>query len=303
MFLLTAAILGFIAFRQFQQISEAEIAGAHGVRSAESYGFDLSNSLVPRDELYGTVARRGDTPALSYPATMAGKDAGLSRLQGMYPLVPSDRVIGVVFNGEARAYPVWVLTPHEVCNDTLGGRPIAVTYNPLCDAAAVFDRRVDDQELQFAASGIVYNSNLVMRDSRDSAEQESLWSQLQFRAIAGPAAAARRTLDVLPSTLTSWESWLAAYPLTTIALPDPARKRFYRPNPFHAYFRDNRLFFAVNPQPSERYPLKTPMAIVRDAGVWKPVLADEFDPLKDLGERPVVYAFWFAWSTHHPDQN
>jgi hypothetical protein len=37
-------------------------------------------------------------------------------------------VIGVVVDGEARAYPIDLLSQHEIVNDTIGGHPIAVTW-------------------------------------------------------------------------------------------------------------------------------------------------------------------------------
>ena len=55
-------------------------------------------------------------------------------------------VLGVVVNGEARAYPQQILNVHEVINDTLGGVPIAVTYSPWCASAKVFDRRLEGHE-------------------------------------------------------------------------------------------------------------------------------------------------------------
>jgi hypothetical protein len=39
-----------------------------------------------------------------------------------------ERVMGVVFGGEARAYSVDVLAQREIVNDTVAGQPIAVTY-------------------------------------------------------------------------------------------------------------------------------------------------------------------------------
>lgn len=37
-------------------------------------------------------------------------------------------VIGVVVGGDARAYPTWLLNAHEIVNDRIGGRAIAVTW-------------------------------------------------------------------------------------------------------------------------------------------------------------------------------
>ena len=41
---------------------------------------------------------------------------------------PDELVMGVEFDGDARAYPVGLLARHEIVNDTVGGQPIAVTY-------------------------------------------------------------------------------------------------------------------------------------------------------------------------------
>ena len=41
---------------------------------------------------------------------------------------PDERVIGVVFEGDARAYSIPLLSSYEIINDTVGGRKIAVTW-------------------------------------------------------------------------------------------------------------------------------------------------------------------------------
>ena len=40
----------------------------------------------------------------------------------------SEPVLGVVLNGEARAYSLWHLDAHEIVNDTLAGTAIAATW-------------------------------------------------------------------------------------------------------------------------------------------------------------------------------
>ncbi len=60
-------------------------------------------------------------------------------------------VILMRIGGEARLYPLQVLTWHEIANDTLGGVPIAVTFCPLCNSALAFDRRVPVTPEQLAA--------------------------------------------------------------------------------------------------------------------------------------------------------
>ena len=41
---------------------------------------------------------------------------------------PDELVLGAVHNGEARAYPLFMMTLHHVSNDTLGGEPYLVTF-------------------------------------------------------------------------------------------------------------------------------------------------------------------------------
>ena len=43
-------------------------------------------------------------------------------------LINDDRVFGVSFNGEHRAYPLRILNAHEMANDVVGGVPFALAY-------------------------------------------------------------------------------------------------------------------------------------------------------------------------------
>jgi hypothetical protein len=54
---------------------------------------------------------------------------------------------------------VRILIWHEIVNDTIGGRPVAITYCPLCNSALAFDRRLDERQLTFGTSGKLYLSD------------------------------------------------------------------------------------------------------------------------------------------------
>ena len=43
-------------------------------------------------------------------------------------IFPRDAVIGVHHKGEAKAYPISIMGIHELGNDTIGGKPIAVSW-------------------------------------------------------------------------------------------------------------------------------------------------------------------------------
>ncbi len=43
-------------------------------------------------------------------------------------MLPTEVVIGLNVGGETKAYPVNVLSQHEIVNDVVGGTPVAVTF-------------------------------------------------------------------------------------------------------------------------------------------------------------------------------
>ncbi len=318
-------VLGIVVWHLTALLANPGKRGIGDGQNVESYRFDLTACSVPRETLVAGAPTRDYLPALDNPATIAAAEIDeRRRLASVRILHDGERVIGVLFNGEARAYPLWLLTWHEVCNDTVGGVPIAVTYSPLCDSSAVFDRRVAGEALTFGFSGLLYNSNLVMYDRRggaadqagatesadDRTEGESLWSQLLFRAIAGPAAAAGHELTVLPAAVMPWSEWRARYPGTRVILPDPNRKKLYRQDAYTSYFARPPLKFPVSPLPPAGRALKSPMVatlLSREPAApapgmpsWQVQPAAEYSLPADWSAQPRVYAFWFAWYAMHP---
>ncbi len=233
-------------------------------KEPQTYGFDLSNALI--DQAYlTTVGRPKDgIPALTDPPmfTAADADAINENQRGKY-LVSGDRVIGVSMGDEARAYPLRVISWHEVINDTIAGIPVAVTYSPTCDSVVVFDRRVDGETLEFGVSGLVYNSNLLMFDRRGDVG-ESLWSQLHMRAVAGPAATRGDRLTQIPAQVVRWDHWREAHPGTLVVEPQSKFGKRYKKEPFQSYFGSSGLKFPVSPLPSsEELPLKSRVLAVK----------------------------------------
>ena len=72
---------------------------------------------------------------LNYPQFI-GKEEGLKSF------FPKEPVISVEINGVAKAYPLNMLSIHEIANDTLAGVPILSTFCPLCNSGIVYDRRL-----------------------------------------------------------------------------------------------------------------------------------------------------------------
>ncbi|MFB6219455.1 MAG: DUF3179 domain-containing protein [Halobacteriaceae archaeon] len=125
---------------------------------------------------------------------------------------PEDEVV-VVEGDPPRAYPVRVLSYHEIANDTVDGRPIAVTWCPICWSAVVYDRTVEGRVLSFGVSGKLADDALVMYDR----ETETEWKQPTGEAIAGPLAGAR--LDALPSPVVTYGQFAYDYPDGVVLQP------------------------------------------------------------------------------------
>jgi hypothetical protein len=139
-------------------------------------------------------------------------------------LTDRDVVIGVVREGEARAYPLRILAGHEIVNDSFHG-PLLVTYCPVCASSMVAVREAGGNETVFGVSGLLWKLNLVMYDQAT----RSLWSQAAVTAIWGDRTGDR--LEIVPSTLTKWGPWREEYPETTVLLPPPLSKPLYYGQP------------------------------------------------------------------------
>ncbi|MCH8229720.1 MAG: DUF3179 domain-containing protein [Chloroflexi bacterium] len=121
---------------------------------------------------------------------------------------PREPVISVVVNGEAKAYPLAILMWHEIVNDAIGGKPVTVTFCPLCNAGITFERVVEGRELTFGTSGMLRNSDLVMWDR----QTQSWWQQFTGEALVGDFAATDAVLTFVPSQIIAWETFADAYP-------------------------------------------------------------------------------------------
>lgn len=295
-----------------------------GVLAEAPAGFNLSPSLIPRGEIRSGGPGKDGIPALEDPVLVQPAEADY--------LTHDDLVIGLDVEGVSRAYPLRILVWHEIANDVVGGRAVAVTYCPLCQSALVFDRKVGGEKRTFGVSGKLYNSNVLMYDRQAHASQESLWSQGEMRAVTGPAARQGLTLKLLPAELTGWGDWLTRHPETTVLSVDTGHERPYRNTAYASYFATDQLMFPVNTR------TKAPKGVgnkdlfalvyaesasrayaVRDVKAAGGALVDQLGDrhlrlvyvadgnsvrieTTDDGPMPAVaYMFWFALSALQPD--
>ncbi|MEA1887151.1 MAG: DUF3179 domain-containing protein [Bacteroidota bacterium] len=229
---------------------------------------DKSNRIVPLEE-FTTLLRPDEIPPIDKPEFWDTRKASEMFFK-------HEPVIVIETGKEAKAYPLSIMTYHEIINDTIGGMPVSVTYCPLCNSAIVFDRRLQfkgkEWLLDFGVSGMLRNSDLVMWDR----QTESWWQQFTGESLVGELAGAQ--LTQVPSMLISLEEFIESYPDGLILSTNTGHNARYGTNPYTGY---------------------------DDPGNTQPRLySGEVDQRLPAMERVIdihVNHFAFAWFAFHPD--
>jgi len=277
-------------------------------------GFDLSQHTIPLDEIRQGGPPKDGIPAILTPTFVEAREATFLQAQ--------DRVLGFTRGGEAKAYPINILNWHEVVNDTINGQPVVITYCPLCGSGIGFHRQVKGKTYTFGVSGLLYQSDMLMYDH----QTESLWSQLEMTAVAGPLTGAVLSHVFLEHT--TWEAWRQDHPTTKVLSTQTGHRRDYSRDPYLGYAGRMDLMFPVNHENNLHHPKEWVVGVEVD-GVAKAypfveldktsgqirdqvkgsTIFIEFDPqarsavVFDRHHQPIpsVMAYWFAWYAFHSD--
>jgi hypothetical protein len=196
-----------------------------------------------------------------------------------------DPVLVVTSGAETRAYPLAIMTFHEIVNDVVGGEPLVVTYCPLCNSGLVFERTVDGEILDFGTSGRLYNSNLVMYDR----STRSLWSQFTGEAIVGEHLGT--TLERVPMQIVSFSELAARRSEAQVLSRDTGHSRPYGDNPYVGYDSAESPFLFDGPTGGPLPPMTRVVATGGDgdpvAFPWE-ILTAERVVEASVGGEPVV---------------
>ncbi len=247
----------------FQSESTPEITIANSIEPVaidfESTEFTIMETngikhLIPLDKIKGGGPPMDGIPSIDNPV--------FADLQGSYFMSDSDTVIGLEINGEAKAYPLFILVWHEIVNDNVGGTPVAVTYCPLCYTNQVFERVIDGQEVEFGTSGKLYNSNLLMYDRLT----ESYWSQALGIAVKGELSGYK--LNLIPFDVITWGDWKTLHPDTMVLTTDTGHIRSYATDPYGNYYTEPRILFPVEHSDDRMHPKEIILGFNQD-GIYK----------------------------------
>ncbi len=276
-------------------------------------GFTLNNLLIPADEIHSGGPPKDGIPSIDRPQFMAARFAKF--------IGEEEYVLGVHLNGVAKAYPIKIMDRHEVVNDRFDTTGVAVTYCPLCGSGIAFKADFNGQAVEFGVSGLLYNSDVLLYDR----QTESLWSQIESQAIAGPSSGQK--LEIIPTSFMTWQQWKERFPNTIILTTDTGFPVDYNKKAYMGYEASSQIFFPVANK-SNRLKKKARVLGLEVNGKYKAyplaTLAKKILPYKDEfegktiwvqyeadtrsayltdengAEIPTVSLYWFAWYAFHP---
>jgi hypothetical protein len=156
----------------------------------------------------------------------------------------NELVAGVKLGDDIRAYPHRILNWHEVVNTqhSIDGliEPATLSYCPLTGSAMLWESFAEPLDKTFGTSGLLYNSNLIMYDR----ETLSFWSQMLEQSVNGSEIL--RIPDRLQIVETTWGTWKAMYPQTSILSANTGFSRDYDAYPYGTYRTDSSLLYPAN---------------------------------------------------------
>lgn len=277
-------------------------------------GFDLSRHNIPVEEILSGGPSKDGIPALLHPKFVSMGEARF--------LKDDDRVLAIVEGKEAKAYPVRILNWHEVVNDEINGRPIMISYCPLCGTGMAFDPVINGKPFTFGVSGLLYNSDVLMYDH----QTESLWSQIKQEAVTGSMMGTPlRSIFMIHTT---WLEWKKEHPETLVLSTDTGYNRDYGQDPYSGYAQSARLYFSVRNENKEYHPKEWVIGITlngkskaypfselaKQSKVFNDSINGEEIQVRYNDESktafitdskgkplPSIVGFWFAWYAFHPE--
>jgi uncharacterized protein DUF3179 len=196
--ILSLALFIFAACNSSQEIVEPQ-----DIKTASNNIFSsctVTNGWsIPTNDVLGNTSINRGVPEINNPQ--------FSSIEEMDNLLLDNELVVIAKVGDAvKIYPQRILDYHEVVNDWLDGTPIALTFCPLSATAMCWERTIDNEVVEFAASGLLFNANLITYDNKTS----SRWSQILGQSVNGSEICQK--LDFITVLDTNWGMASALFP-------------------------------------------------------------------------------------------
>lgn len=150
-------------------------------------------------------------------------------------------VLGIKVGNTVKAYPNVILYYHEIVNDIVGGKPLAITYCPLTGSGIAWNRTLNGTVTTFGVSGLIHKNNLIPYDR----ETNSLWSQMRNQSIHGELKGNQAERVQLIEM--DWKTWKESYPNSKILNTNTGFNRNYEKYLYGDDYpeNNNRILFPV----------------------------------------------------------
>lgn len=203
-------------------------SGNGGSGSGPSSGW-----LIPQDEVFDGGPGKDGIPALENPESLL--------ISNISYLSDDDLVIGFEHNNEYKAYPHAILDWHEIINDELNGKKVAITYCPLTGTGIAWNRLIDGKETTYGVSGLLYNTNLIPYDRLSN----SNWCQISLECVNGSFIG--KMAESFHVVETNWKTWKEMFPNSKAVSSNTGFSRSYGRYPYGDYKTNNsQLLFPVS---------------------------------------------------------
>ncbi len=239
---------------------------------------DFSLSSIPFDQVLSGGPPKDGIPAIDDPV-FESIESARDWVDGQAP------VIALEVDGEAKAYPMAVMTWHEITNDTIGGEPVVVTFCPLCNTALAFKATVDGVVHDFGTTGNLLFSNLIMYDR----QTETWWQQATGTGVVGEQMGTQ--LEFLPAQIISLDQFETDHPEGTVLSRETGFRRSYGRNPYPGYDRADESPFLFSGTSDGRIAPKERVATVGTRGQ---AIAFAYPELSEVG----VATETVGWRAH-----
>jgi len=285
-----------------------------------------SEYLVDPSEIHGGGPPKGGIGVDKGIPALAEKNIEFVTLEEADQWIEDNElVLALVYDDVVRVYPLQIMVFHEIANDEINGKPLLITYCPLCGSGIAYERTVEvngeKKETRFGTSGKLYNSNLIMYDELT----DTYWTQIDGLAITGELIG--QELNEISIDTVVWRDWKESEigKNSEVLSQNTGISRNYGTDPYGSYYEDSYLLFTPEETDNRIHPKTVIFGIELD-GKYKAYKEDDLIELGtikdeifgveikrkksgiieitnlDTGEEIVKERdFWFAWYAFHPD--
>mgnify|MGYP006300865369 CR=1 FL=1 len=156
--------------------------------------------------------------------------------------IPDDRmVLGLRIGDEIRAYPHQILDWHEIVNDEVDGKSVALLFCPVTGTGMAWDRNINGTVTEFGVSGLLYKNNLIPYDRNT----DSNWSQMLKQSVNGTLSGLHTSVYTVVET--SWANWKELYPDSKVLSTNTGFSRNYSGFTYGPDYstNNNRILFPI----------------------------------------------------------